>query len=200
MTVNEDLPAGIRAVGLGEGLTGHPGAHVSSSAPEPGASGLAPEAEAPAASKELERPKEILNPVTGALIAVNDLEAVGTNILMLRNVKAELERVVAELSAAAAEESKRQGTRTLTAGPVRLVVSADTEIAWDIAALRERLTDAGCPPERLGKLIKVTVEEKVDAAVARQLAGANPHYAAIVEACQSRVPKRSYVKVEDTDA
>lgn len=158
--------------------------------------GRAEPVEAPAASQELERPAEILNPVTGQLVPASDLRAVGEAVEVLRRARGNIDAAVAAFTGAVAAEVARVGSRTLNLEGMRLVLGSDSEVLWDVALLARKLRAAGCPEERLEKLIKVKVEETVDGTVARQLAGANPVYKDIIESCKQRVPKRPSVRIE----
>lgn len=144
---------------------------------------------------QLEQTREILNPITGELVPVHDLQRVAESVEILREAKRNLDDVIAAFTEATIEESKRLGTRTLTAGGIKLVVSSDTEVEWDVTAL-SALRDAGLPEERMNELVKAKVEWKVDALVAKQLAASNPEYKRIIDAAQTRVPAKQYVSIK----
>jgi hypothetical protein len=95
------------------------------------------------------------------------------------------------------EESRRVGAKTLRYGNVEAVVSGGSEVVWDIGRLFEGLRAAGCPDERLEVLVTATVEYKVNQAVAKQLAAANPDYAAAIEAARDRQPAPTRVTVKE---
>lgn len=144
---------------------------------------------------DLAVPDELVNPLTGELVPSSDLPAVALTLEALREHRQRVSDAIGAFTEAVVAESRRQGTKTLTAGGVRLEVSADSEVQWDMTELA-RLVDIGLPPDRYGELVTEIVTYKVDGTVARQLAGSNPEYARIIEAAKGRVPKRAYVSVK----
>lgn len=144
---------------------------------------------------ELDVPVEILNPVTGELVPAGDVEVVTDNLLRLRDLRQQLTDAIAAFTDALVAESRRQGTRTLTAAGTKVQVSAPDAVEWDIEQLVDGLRAAGLPEARLNELVRSTVTYQVDGSVARQLAGASAEYKAAVEAAKRRVPKRQYVTV-----
>lgn len=139
--------------------------------------------------------RELVLPGTGQIVNLDDAAEVARALSSLRDWKRHADGARAVLEAALVEESARQGTKTLHLGAVTASVSADTELTWDITEL-VKLLDAGLPAERYQALVGETVTYKVNAAVAKQIAGANPAYAVIVAAAQTRTPKRQYVRIE----
>jgi hypothetical protein len=93
------------------------------------------------------------------------------------------------------EEARRQGTRTLHVGGEKIELGPDYEIEWDVTKLAE-LKDAGLSEDRYRELVVEVVSFKVNAAVAKQVAGVDPEYARIVEEARRRVPKRVYASVK----
>jgi len=144
---------------------------------------------------DLALPAEILNPFTGELIPTADLARVAATLDDLRQVKQKLNDAVAAFTEAVIVESRRQGTRTLTAGGVKLEVSAENTIEWDIEELL-KLRDLGLPEARYDELVQQTVSFKVNGSVARQLEGASEEYKVVIERARVRVPKRQYVSVK----
>lgn len=141
------------------------------------------------------QPRELVLPGTGELVNLDDAGQVARALSSLRDWKRHADEARAVLEAALVAESARQGTKTLHLGAMTASVSADTELAWDVTVLIGLLA-AGLPSERYTDLVTETVSYKINASVAKQIAGANPAYAAIIDAAQSRVPKRQYVRVE----
>lgn len=139
-------------------------------------------------------PDELLNPMTGELIARTDLAAVSSTINDLRELKRNVDAAIAAFSDAAVEESKRVGARTLLADGMKVTISSDKELVWDVEKLAD-LVAAGLPQERYEQLVTAVVSYKVDGAVARQISGASDTYKAIVEAAKRYEPKRQYVSV-----
>jgi hypothetical protein len=93
------------------------------------------------------------------------------------------------------KDSRRQGTKTLHYGDTTVTVSSDRELVWDMTEL-VKLLDAGLPPERYNDLVTEEVSYKVDAAVARQLEGANEEYAGIIGRARAYLPKSPYISVK----
>ncbi len=146
-------------------------------------------------STEVALPDELLNPISGELVPVRDLPAVAISLTDLRDLKAQVQDAISAFSEAVIQESRRQGTKTLNVGDVTLKVSADSEVVWDVEFLTDALRAAGLPEERIDELVTMTVTYTVNGSVARQLAGASPEYAEVIEAAKRRVPKKVYVSV-----
>ncbi len=145
-------------------------------------------------STEVALPDELLNPISGELVPVRDTAAVAHTLQDLRELKNTVQEAISAFSEAVIQESRRQGTKTLNVGDVTLKVSSDHEVTWDIEIL-QLLLDEGLPPERYAELVTEILEYKVNASVARQLAGASPEYAEIINAAKGSQPKRQYVSV-----
>lgn len=146
-------------------------------------------------STDLAIPDELLNPITGELVPTSNVVQVAATLEALREYRDRLNVAIAVFSEPLIMESRRLGTRTLTAGALRAEVSSDHEIEWDLDALA-KLLDVGLPQERYDELVRATVTYKVNGTVARQLAGASPEYAAVIERAKVRIPKRQYVTVK----
>jgi hypothetical protein len=144
-------------------------------------------------SEELAVP--VLNPLTGELIPLDDLRKVADAIEEMRAAVARINYLKDLLTDALAEHSRKIGTKTFSVGGRTVVMSADKELVWDIDYLDQALTEAGLPLDRLRSLITTTVSYKVNAAVANQIAAANPEYAEIIERAKSYVPKRQYASL-----
>lgn len=166
--------------------------------PIPGPTVEAPPPEAPAASESLEPyvPDEIANPVNGALVPAGDLKAVGENIELLRRAKGAVDLALRQLTDAVRMAARSEGRRTFHVDGVSIVLGSETEVEWDAEELVIGLAKAGCPQPRLNELVSTEVTYKVNAAVAKQIAGANPEYKAVIDRCQRRVPKRPYANVK----
>lgn len=144
---------------------------------------------------DLALPAELLNPFTGELVPTGDLERVAATLDDLRQVKQKLNDAVAAFTEVVLAESRRQGTRTLRTSGVKLEVSGDNEIEWDVEELL-KLRDLGLPEGRYDELVQQTVSFKVNGSVARQLEGASEEYAAIIGRARVRQPRRQYVTVK----
>jgi hypothetical protein len=145
-------------------------------------------------STDLALPDEILNPFTGELVPTGDLARVAATLDDLRGIRQKLNDAVAAFTEAVIVESRRQGTRTLTAGGVRLEVSADNTIEWDVEELL-KLRDLGLPETRYNELVQQTISFKVNGSVARQLEGASEEYAKVIDRARVRVPRKQYVSL-----
>ncbi len=145
-------------------------------------------------STDVALPDELLDPISGELIPTRDTAAVADTLVHLRHLKDTVQAAISAFSEAVIAESRRQGTKTLNVGDMTLKVSADHELVWDIELL-QMLTEAGLPPERYAELVIEEVSYRVNANVAKQLAGASPEYAEIINAAKGSQPKRQYVSV-----
>lgn len=137
----------------------------------------------------------LLNPITGELVAPDDVAAIGQALEALREHENKVRDAISAFTRAAVAYSLVAGTKTLVADGVKIEISPDTGLEWDVEEL-DKLLDAGLPRERYRDLVKEVVTRKVDARVARQIAGANPAYKAIIDRAQRRVPKRQYASVK----
>jgi hypothetical protein len=141
---------------------------------------------------DLRVPEELVNPLDGELVKTSDLAAVGDALDRLKEHKRQVDAVIAQFTDAVVLESRRQGSKTLHAGGMELKVSADNEVVWDVTILPE-LLERGLPQDRYDELVTVEVTHKVNAAVANQIAGANPEFAEVIARAKGRRPKRQYV-------
>ncbi len=141
--------------------------------------------------------QHVLNPVTGELIPAEDVNGVAEAVKGLRELKAQIADAIADATVILVAESKRQGTKTLALQDVTVEIRGGTETAWDVQELRTNLEALQIPEERLRALIKTEVTYKVDARVAKQLAGANEDYAAVLESAKTTVEKPYYIRVKE---
>jgi hypothetical protein len=138
---------------------------------------------------ELERLNaELLLPLTGELVALDDPHQVAVALEGVRRLKGKLDDARRALEDALRFESERAGSRTLHLGDLDAVVSGGERVEYDELELAEQLRAAGLPEERLAELIVETVSYRVDQRVARSVAAANPMYAAALERCRRVVP------------
>lgn len=138
---------------------------------------------------------EVLVPYSGEIVKLDDPPGCLKLLSEIRELEGRLRDVKADLTAALTEEFMRQGTKTLELGGIKATLGPDNEIVWDVEVLEE-LRDLGLPDERMGALVTTEISFKVNAAVAKQLAGANPAYAEVIERAKSRLPKTAYVSVK----
>lgn len=144
---------------------------------------------------EVREHAELLDVLSGELLPAT-VENAGRVIQAARSMKQRINDVVADATAWLAEESARQGTRTLHTPGVTLTLSGGTTEEYDPLELQNALWDAGCPNERVDEAVVATVTYKVNRSVLRQLAGANPDYRAAIESAKRMVekPMRATIK------
>jgi hypothetical protein len=132
---------------------------------------------------------------TGELIGREDVPKLAEAIVGLRELKQQVNDVLAAMQEAIFEQAKLAGTKTFTVGGGKKArIAGGTEIVWDIEIL-ERLKDEGLPESRWDELVTIEIAYKVSAAVAKQLAGANEVYAEIIAEARTDVAKKRYVTV-----
>jgi hypothetical protein len=149
------------------------------------------------AGEMVERLPEISLPWTGEIIDLREPEKVADALDQVRNLKRALDELRSLLEGVLRLRSREQGVKTLhLEGGWKAVVSGGTRPEYDIDVLVERLEAAGLPSDRLDELVETVVSYKVDASVARQLAGANPAYKAALDEARTDVPAPWRVSVE----
>jgi hypothetical protein len=132
-------------------------------------------------------PRQLVDVRTGEVVDATP-EKAAELIVAARDMRQRLLDLVKDCEAVILEESRVQGTKTLHFPEGTATITGGSEVEWDIETLAE-LRQVGLPEERWNELVKTTVSEKVDAAVAKQLAAANPAYAALISAARREVPK-----------
>lgn len=137
-------------------------------------------------------------PLTGEVVDLREPAQVALALATVRDAKAQLDRVRADLEALLVAESQRQGTKTLRFGEVEAVVSGGEAVEFDPEQLGAMLTEAGLPAERLNELVRATVTYRVDQRIAKQLASANETYAQIIESCRTTRPAAWRVAIKTT--
>ena len=130
---------------------------------------------------------ELLIPLTGELVPLDDPPKVAAALEQVRDLKRRLDDARAVLEDVLRVESERQGTRTLHLGGLDAVVTGGEKVEYDELELANGLRDAGLPEARLAELIVETVSYRVDQRVARSVAASNPAYAAVLERCRRLV-------------
>jgi len=157
-----------------------------------------PEPDAPAAYIPEEEPvRALVVPALGVAVdlakPVEAARALG-DVDELMGQLGEVKRV---LQAVVLQEGERLGTRRVQfADGTMAELGADTDLAWDdVEGMRVELQEAGLPEDRQGALFRQTVETKVVATVANELARNNETYREIIERHRRRIPKRPSVKV-----
>lgn len=106
-----------------------------------------------------------------------------------REMKQRINDVVAAATDYLATEAAHQGIKTFHVGHDTISLSGGSSIDYDAADLMEALRLAGCPEDRITDAVEQTVTYKVNRAVLRQLAAANPDYRAAVEIAERPVEK-----------
>lgn len=149
---------------------------------------------------EVAVPETILNPLTGELVPASDVPKVAVALAALREYKGRVLDGIREAEAIVLEASREQGTKTLRFEDGTVAeVSGGSAVEWqDVDGLEQELREAGLPDDRLGEVIRVTVERVVVTGEANRVARANPVYAEIIERHRSRVEKPWRVSVKRT--
>jgi len=144
-----------------------------------------------------ETPTVVL-PFVGTIVDLREPVEVAEALTHVREVKRQLDELRALLEGVLRLEGQRQGTKTLHLGPLVAVISGGTRPEYDPDLLIRGLEAAGLPEERIWAAVKQVVEYKPDQRVLRQLAAANPDYAAAIDRAKRTVetPWRVQVKGE----
>lgn len=133
---------------------------------------------------ELATIPELLNVESGEFLPAT-AENAAIVLLAARSMKQRLNDVVAQTTAWLVEEARQRGTKTLAS----ITVSGGPSIEYDAADLMEALRVAGCPEDRIEQAVVAEITYKVNRAVLRQLAGANPDYRAAIELAERTLEK-----------
>lgn len=137
---------------------------------------------------------EVLVPYSGQIVSLDDPPECLKLLAEIRELEGKLRDVKGALTEALGHEFSRQGTKTIEMNGVKAVLGPDSEIVWDVEVLEE-LRELGLPEERMNALVTTEVTYKVNANVAKQLAGANQAYGEVIERAKSRIPKTPYVSI-----
>ncbi len=132
--------------------------------------------------------EDLLNVETGELLEPTTANAV-TVIQAARTMRSRLHDVVAQATAWLADESARQGTKTLHAGSSSVVLSGGRTDEYDPLELMNYLRNAGLPEQRVDDAVTTIIDYRVNRSVLRQLAAANPEYADAIEQAKRVVEK-----------
>lgn len=140
-------------------------------------------------------PEELIDVATGERLPATVDNALRV-IVAAREMKYRIGNVIRDAESFLAHLSLVQGTKTfhVESGTVELKGGTSTE--YDALDLINELRAVGCPEERIEAAVATEVSYKVNRAVLRQLASANPDYAAAAERAARRVetPLRASVK------
>ncbi len=146
-------------------------------------------------STEVALPAELVNVETGERLPAT-VENAATVLEAARTMKERLNDVIHDATMWLVSLSAERGTQTFHAGDVTLSLSGGSGVDYDAEALVDTLTEAGCPQDRIEQAVTAVVSYKVNRAVLKQLAVANPDYAAAIELAEVPVvrPYRASVK------
>ncbi len=138
---------------------------------------------------------ELLDVQTGEILPATTTNAARV-ITAARDMRTRINDVVAQATAWLAEESARQGTKTLHAGASSIVLSGGPTDEYDPLELMNYLRNAGLPEQRVDDAVTTIIDYKVNRSVLRQLAAANPEYADAIEQAKRTVekPMRATIK------
>ena len=114
-----------------------------------------------------------------------------------RALKAHINGIVEETTRFLVHQSEHQGTKTLHEGDETVTITGGPGVDYDATVLMDNLRRAGCPESRIEKAVVIQVSYKVDRAVLRQLAAANPEYRDAIEKAEHEVerPYRASLKL-----
>jgi len=124
-------------------------------------------------------------PLTGELVDLRDPSSVADALTHVRELKAQLDGARGVLEQVLRLEAVRMGSKTLHMEKCTAVISGGEIVEYDGAELIELLEQAGMPAGRISEIVETIVSYKVNAAKAKQAAGANPAYAQAVEQTRS---------------
>ncbi len=149
----------------------------------------------------IEPVRELIDVETGEALPATVSNAARV-IVVARAMKARVNQIVNDATEYLVGESIHQGTKTLHADGETVTISGGSTVDYDPTDLLEALREAGCPEERLNQAVITEISYKVDRAVLRQLAAANPDYRAAIESAELEVdrPYRASVKLRSNRA
>lgn len=108
-----------------------------------------------------------------------------------RNLKSRCDQAIRDATSILIEESRQQGRKTFQAGGRKVEVSGGPKTVYDPLDLAEALREAGVPEARIDEAVHQEFTYKIDRSVLKQLAAANPKYAAAIESV-ARTEEESY--------
>lgn len=113
-----------------------------------------------------------------------------------RDMKERINQIVSETTTFLADQAQHQGARTLHDGADTITLTGGPGIDYDPHDLMEALRVAGCPEERITQAVVEEISYRVNRSVLRQLAAANPDYAAAIDLAKRHIdkPVRAAVK------
>ncbi len=137
----------------------------------------------------------LVNVLTGEQLPAT-VENAATVLEAAREMKTRLNHVIEAATLYLVAESAVRGTKTLNSGDVSVTLTGGATVDYDATDLMEALHAADCPVDRIAQAVEQIVSYKINRAVLRQLAAANPDYAAAIELAAHTVekPYRAAVK------
>jgi hypothetical protein len=138
---------------------------------------------------------ELVIPMTGEVLSRDDPSGCARAYYEIKELETKLRRLRGALAEVIMEESVKQGSKTLHFEQgMTAKISTPMEIQWDHDILAE-LVDAGLPGDRFEALVKAEVSFKIDGSIIRELEGANPVYAEIIDRARTRFPRTPSVTI-----
>ena len=138
---------------------------------------------------------ELVIPMTGEVLSRDDPSGCARAYYEIKELETKLKLLRGALAEVIMEESIKQGSKTLHFEQgMTAKISTPMEIQWDHDILAE-LVEAGLPGDRFEALVRAEVTYKVNQAVIRELEGANPVYAEIIERARTRFPRTPSVTI-----
>jgi hypothetical protein len=139
---------------------------------------------------------DLVVPGVHTIVNLDDPGQVAQAIVDIRHLESLLREAKAVLTDALDAEATRQGSRTLhLPDGTKVEVRRPTDIAWDAEQLEQALRDAGMPEDRIRQVVVEQVTYEVSAQEAKRAAGANPAYAAAVNAARHDRAQRPTVTI-----
>ena len=153
-------------------------------------------------SQELQQYTGLLDIQTGEILPATVGNAARV-ISAARAMKQHVNEIVREATAYLVDESTRRGIRTLHDDQETVTITGGPTVDYDPMVLMANLEEVDCPPDRIAAAITTEVTYKVNRAVLKQLASANPDYATAIELAEREVERdyRATIKLRrQTDA
>lgn len=139
-------------------------------------------------------PEYLLDLRTGEQLEPTPENAAALLARLRHEYKPDIQTAIHACEAVLIECARTMGTKTLDFGHVKAMVYGGSTPDWDLEELA-KLRDVGLPEERWNELVTETVSYKVNAAVAKQIAGANSAYAEVIARARRDVETPMRVKV-----
>jgi hypothetical protein len=136
----------------------------------------------------VEENPELVMPLTGVIVDLRDPNQVADALDQLTDIRHRLDELRGVLTDALRLEAHLQGTKTLYLDELKAVIHGGERTEYDGHKLALQLRAAGLPEDRVMAAVQEVISYKPDGRVLKQLAGANPEYREIIEACRSVVP------------